>query len=109
MTFLLGRLSRGEQESKPLLIPPEVNQVRLQARTEANYPHYQAVLQTAENRLVWSSGNLEAHPFPGGNGISVDLPSSLLPPGDYVLTIRGLPTAGPPETAAEYAFHVGKN
>jgi hypothetical protein len=31
----------------------------------------------------------------------------LLPPGDYILTLRGLPTAGSPETVAEYAFRVG--
>jgi hypothetical protein len=101
-------LVRGNEEgSNPLVIPPEVNQVRLEARVEVDYPRYEAVLQTAESKRIWSKGDLEAQAFPGGKRILLYLSSSLLPPGDYILTLRGLPTAGRPETAAEYAFRVG--
>jgi hypothetical protein len=105
-------LSRGlvrgnEGGSKPLVIPPEVSQVRLEARVEVDYPRYEAVLQTAESKRVWSKGDLEAQAFPGGKRILLYLSSTLFPPGDYILTLRGLPTAGSPETVAEYAFRVG--
>jgi hypothetical protein len=105
-------LSRGlvrgnEEQSKPLVIPPEVSQVRLEARVEVNYPRYEAVLQTAESKRVWSKRDLEAQAYPGGKRIVLSLSSSLLPPGDYILTLRGLPSAGSPETVAEYAFRVG--
>jgi anti-sigma factor RsiW len=103
-------LVRGNEEgSKPLVIPPEVSQVRLEARVEVNYPRYEAVLQTAESKRIWSQGDLEAQAFPGGKRILLYLSSSLLPPGVYILTVRGLPTAGSPETVAEYSFRIGKN
>jgi hypothetical protein len=109
MAVVLSRgLVRGnEEESKPLVIPPAVSQVRLEARVEVDYPRYEAVLQTAESKRIWSKEDLEAQVFPGGKRILLYLSSSLLPPGDYILTLRGLPTAGSPETVAEYAFRVG--
>ncbi|MGB2887233.1 MAG: hypothetical protein WBC04_06030, partial [Candidatus Acidiferrales bacterium] len=110
MAVVLSRgLVRGNEEgSKPLVIPPAVSQVRLEARVEVNYPRYEAVLQTAESKRIWSKGDLEAQAFPGGKRILLYLSSSLLPSGDYILTLRGLPTAGSPETVAEYAFRIGK-
>ena len=109
LAVVLSRgLVRGNEEgSKPLVIPPKVNQVRLEARVEVDYPHYEAVLQTAESKQIWSKGDLEAQSFPGGKRILLYMSSSLLPPGDYILTVHGLPTAGSPETVAEYSFRVG--
>ena len=109
LAVVLSRgLVRGNEEgSKPLVIPPKVNQVRLEARVEVNYPHYEAVLQTAESKRIWSKGDLEAQAFPGGKRILLYVSSSLLPPGDYILTVHGLPTDGSPETVAEYSFRVG--
>jgi anti-sigma factor RsiW len=102
-------LVRGNGEgSKPLVIPPEVSQVRLEARVEVSYPRYEAVLQTAEGKRIWSKGDLEAQAFPGGKRVLLYISSSLLPPGDYILILRGLPAAGSPETVAEYAFRIGK-
>ena len=101
------RLSSGNEEgSKPLVIPPDVSQVQLEARVEVSYPRYEAVLQTAESKRIWSKGDLEAQAFPGGKRVLFYISSSLLPPGDYILTLRGLPTAGSPETVAEYSFRV---
>jgi hypothetical protein len=109
MGFVLRRgLSRGSEGAEPLVIPPEVSQVRLEARVETNYPSYDAVLQTAEGKQVWNKGDLIAQAPPGGKKVLLYLSSSLLPPGDYVLTLRGLPTTGSPETVTEYAFRVGK-
>ena len=100
-------LVRGNEEgAKPLVIPPEVSQVRLEARVEVDYPRYEAVLQTAESKRIWSKGDLEAQAFPGGKRVLFYISSSLLPPGDYILSLRGLPTAGSPETVAEYSFRV---
>jgi hypothetical protein len=104
-----GLLRGNEEESKPLVIPPEVTQVRLEARMEADYPRYEAVLQTAESKRIWSKGDLEAQTFPGGRRILLYISSSLLPPGDYILTVRGLPTNGQPETFAEYAFRIAQS
>src|SRR5258708_36943861 len=44
-------LVRGNEEgSKPLVIPPDGSQVRLEWRVELSYPSYDAVLQTTASR-----------------------------------------------------------
>lgn len=107
MAFVLERgLLRGGEESEPLVIPPEVRQVRLEARVEADYPRYEAVLETVEGKRIWSKRDLQAEGFSGGKRVSLTLSSSLLTPGDYILIVRGQPTAGAAETVAEYAFRV---
>jgi hypothetical protein len=105
-----GLIRGGVRESSPLVIPAGVSRVRLEARVgvDGDYSNYEAVLQTAENKRIWSEENLNAQTFPGGKKIFLDLSSSLLPPGDYILTLRGLTVAGRPETVAEYAFRVGE-
>jgi hypothetical protein len=105
---LVPGLVRGGEESKPVVIPPEATRVRFEARFEGGYSRYQALLKTVEGREVWSGGNLQAETFRGGTRIFLDLSSSLLAPGDYVLTVRGLPAAGGAETVADYAFRVEK-
>lgn len=106
MVVLNHGLVRGNEESKPVVIPPEVNQVRFEARVDADYPRYEAALQTAEGERLWSRGRLAAQALPDGKRILLYVPSDLLLPGDYILTLRGLPPAGGAETVAEYAFHV---
>ena len=88
------------------MILSDVRRVRLEARFEGNYPSYEAVLQTAENKRIWSKRKLKEQPFAGGKRIFFELSSSLLPADDYILILRGIPAAGSPETVAEYAFRV---
>jgi hypothetical protein len=107
MAFVLNRGQlRGGEESEPLVIPPDISEVRLDARVEADYPHYEAVLQTPEGKQVWSKKNLQAQPSASGKNVRLYLSSTLLPPGDYVLTLLGLPALGSPKTVAEYAFRI---
>jgi hypothetical protein len=101
-------LVRGNEEgSKPLVIPPKASQVRLEARVAVAYPRYEVVLQTAENKRILSKGDLEAEAFPSGRRIFLYVSRTMLPPGDYVLTVHGVPASGRAETAAEYSFRVG--
>jgi hypothetical protein len=102
-----GSVRGSGQESNSLVIPAGVRRVRLEARFEGDYLHCEAVLETADNKRIWSEGRLKAEAFPGGKRVFIDLSSSLLFPGDYILTLRGLPASGPSETIAEYAFNVG--
>jgi anti-sigma factor RsiW len=112
VTFLLtpGLIRGGVEESRPLVIPAGVGRVRLEARVDVDgdYSNYEAVLQTAENKRIWSEGNLNAQTFPAGKRVFIVLSGSLLPPGDYILTLSGLTAAGRPESVAEYAFRVAK-
>jgi len=101
-----GLVRGGDQNSRTVVISPDVSRVRLEARFEGDYPSYEAVLQTAENKRIWSEGSLKDQSFRGGKRILFELSSSLLSAGDYILILRGMPAAGSPETVAEYAFRV---
>jgi hypothetical protein len=101
-----GLVRGGEQKLRTVVILPDVRRVRLEAPFEGNYPSYEAVLQTAENKRIWSKGNLKEQAFPDGKRILFELSSSLLPADDYILSLRGITSAGRPETIAEYAFRV---
>jgi hypothetical protein len=103
-----GIVRGSESGLASLVIPTAVSRVRFEAQFEGDYQEYEAVLQTAENKRVWSTGNLKAQAFRGGKRIFIEISSSLLPPGDYILTLHGVPAMGSPETAAEYAFRVAK-
>jgi hypothetical protein len=102
-------LVRGPEQAPPVLaIPPGVSRVRLEARFEGNYPSYRAVLETADNKLVWSAEHLKDQTFDDGKRVFIELSNSLLDPGDYILTVRGVRIAGSAETVAEYAFRVAR-
>jgi len=101
-----GLTRGGAQESSPFVIPASASQVRLEARVKADYSSYEAVLQTAESKSIWRMGDLKAQASSEGKRILLDVPSSLLPPGDYILSLRGLPAAGSPQIVADYSFRV---
>jgi hypothetical protein len=103
-----GSVRGSEPEWAPLVIPPDISSVRLEARFDSDYPEYEAILQTAENKRVWTARNLKAQASRNGKSVFIDISSSSLSSGDYILTLRGVPVKGTPETAAEYPFRVAK-
>jgi hypothetical protein len=103
-----GSVRSTEGELNSLVIPADVTQVRLEARFKGEYQRYQAVIETPEGQRTWSQGNMAADEFAGGKRVVLNLPSKLLLPNDYILTVHGLPASGNPETVAEYTFRVTK-
>jgi anti-sigma-K factor RskA len=105
--FLAGDLVRSAgQELPTLVIPSEVTQVRLEARVTRDYPRYEAILQTMEGNKISSHTGLEVHHSPAGENVVIRLPRSVLPRGDYILTIRGFSSDGRADTVAEYGFRI---
>jgi hypothetical protein len=103
-----GSVRGSEPGLASLVIPPGATRVRLEARFEGDYPEYEGILQTAENKRIWTARNLKAEGSRDGKSVFIDISSGLISPGDYILTLRGVPAMGAPETAAEYAFRVAK-
>lgn len=103
-----GSVRGSEPGLASLVIPPTASHVRLEARFEGDYPECEAVLQTAENKHVWTAKNLKPQASAGAKSIFIDISSSLLSPRDYILTLRAVTAMGTPETIAEYAFRVAR-
>jgi hypothetical protein len=106
LSFILTPgLSRDIDSTKRLTIPANVNQVRLRLNLKrpGNYPGYQAVLQTLDGAELWQRNV----PRTGaGQAVNVSLPARLVPPGDYVLILKGRATSGEMEELDEYYFNV---
>ena len=103
--LLMPGAVRSSSEANAVRISSAASVVRLQLEPEGEgYQRYRAVVETAEGREVWRQA--EVKPIrPGGSSVAVTLPASLLPPGDYVLTLSGA-GAGGYEAIADFTFRV---
>ncbi len=107
--FILSpRLERSLENGKPLVIPPSVLWVPLQLRLDQDgFSSYDAVLETAGGNQIWQQQNLSSHRTPGGKHvIAVELPSSILRRGTYVLKLTGITPSKHKEEAADYIFRI---
>lgn len=103
LSFLLTPgLSRDIDSTKRLTIPADVAQIRLQLRLKrpGAYPSYQAVLQNLDGTELWQRNLPRA-----GQTATVTLPTRLVPPGDYVLVLKGKTADGQWEEVDEYHFN----
>ena len=62
---------------------------------------YGVVLRDAGGREVWRGGDLR-----GRDSLTLSLPSTLLSPGDYTLTLESLPPGRKPVPAGRFVFRV---
>ncbi|HEX4951295.1 MAG TPA: hypothetical protein VFZ34_31850 [Blastocatellia bacterium] len=102
LSFLLTPgLSRDIDSTKRLTIPANVAQIRLQLKLKrpGAYRSYQAVLQTLDGATLWQR-NLSTP--------TVTLPTKFVPPGDYVLVLKGKTADGQWEEVDEYHFNTAR-
>lgn len=107
LSFLLTPgLSRDIDSTKRLTIPPDITQLRLQLtlKRSGDYQGYQAVLQTLDGANLWSR-NL---PRSAGRAVTVTVPTKLLPPGDYMIVLKGKTADGQMEEVDEYHFNTAR-
>ena len=107
LSFLLTPgLSRDIDSTKRLTIPATVSHLRLQLslKRPGAYQRYQAVLQRLDGANLWSR-NL---PRNSGRAVTVTVPAKLLPPGDYVLLLKGKTADGQLEEIDEYHFNAAR-
>ncbi len=105
LSFLLTPgLSRDIDSTKRLTIPATASQVRLQLtlKRPGNYQSYQALLQTLDGANLWSRN------LPNGRAVMVTIPAKLLPPGDYVVVLKGKTAGGQLEEIDEYHFNAAR-
>jgi hypothetical protein len=87
-------------------IPAGANWVQLQLDLGAgDYKKYQVVLQKEGDEISsWTTPKIK-----GGDNLEqvvLTLPAKLLPHGDYILKLSGIPAGGQPEKLGSYTFRV---
>lgn len=68
------------------------------------FDSYRVAIKPAGQREVFSRGSLK--PTSVTRKLSVTVPSTNLPPGDYVLTLSGDSSAAPPAELEQYSFRI---
>ncbi len=93
--------------AKTISVPPGVSSIVLRLNIEPNnsYLSYRAGLETAGGHQVWSA-NLNKSQRLAATLTLPALPAKKLPPGDYVLLLRGKHPDGDFEDIADYSFRV---
>jgi hypothetical protein len=100
-------LTRDGGELTKVKIPQGTGTLRLRVPLRGDdYNNYRAQLLTGEREKVWETTDLKASTDNQGSFISVDVPSSLLPPNDYQLKIQGSTADSGPEDIGNYPFRV---
>lgn len=102
------RRAAGVPEQR-LVIPAGSQSVQLGLTLTgaAAYPSYRAVMQNFEGGEVWGASQLVASKGRGGAVLNLNVPATVLRPGDYRLLASGVNAAGEAEELDDYyAFHV---
>ncbi len=101
--------TRGADAGPPavLKIPAGTEQVRLQLNLrENNYSRYQAVLQSAAGKTIFTSRQLTAVNKRTGANLALVVPARMFSASDYILTLRGVTPTGEVEDVSKSLFRV---
>jgi hypothetical protein len=103
-------LIRGGDDPQALKIPPGIDLVRLQMRSDReDARRFQVSVRTVEGRQVWNQQTIKPH-RDGAPGaiITASIPAGKLPHGDYILTLSAVSSTGEPEEVNRYFFRVSR-
>lgn len=98
-------LTRGSAEPARVQIPADADALRLRLELPATeHEGYHAALLTDARAEVWAADELQ--PAAGAAAIEVDIPTSVIKPGDYQVKVGGRMPGGPLEDVSRYTFRV---
>jgi len=108
--ILTPGLNRSDAAARKLVISPPVPLVQIELYIEQDdYRSYRASVQDAEGRRIWETKDLKSHSGPqGGKTVTMEISSSLLQSGDYLIKLDGKAANGQFEDAEDYRFQVVK-
>lgn len=107
---LLPGIARSGGVRPKLAITESARIVRLQIGVEPEEPYqtFQVVVRNQNGKQVWNRDNLPAPTSRSGKTISLTLPASVLSPGQYELTLKGVTEGKTTEEVGYYYFDVVK-
>jgi hypothetical protein len=91
-----------------LALPENARLVRLNIGVEPEEPYktYSVELRTVSGRSVWNGENLTARDRRGARAIGLTLPATVVKPGEYELTLKGVAEGGRTEDVGFFYFTV---
>jgi hypothetical protein len=98
---------RGAKTGPParLIVTPQTQQARIELKLSENeYQRYSVVIQSADGKQIFTRDHLEA--AKARTMLSVIVPASKLPHGDYILTLKGVTPGGEIEDVSKSLFRV---
>jgi hypothetical protein len=100
--------TRDPGETPALVVTATADVIVLKASSEREwrYASYRAAVRTVEGAAVFQADGLPASA--DGSAVAVPVPSAVLPPGDYILTLSGRDPAGRGREIADYYFRVAR-
>lgn len=103
-------LARGGGSANRFEIPRQNRMLQIQAvfQTDAEHATYKVEIRTAEGKRILTRGRLLANSNGSARAVILNLQSSMLPEGAYVLTLSGVSASGEIHPLEDYAFTVIK-
>lgn len=111
LSFILTPgLARDVAGPKRLVVPASARLLRLQLDLQrpGAYSAYRAVLQTLDGAELWNQDLPRLRKTAVGQAAVINLPARLVPPGDYMVLLKGAPTGGAYEEIEDYYFSTVK-
>ena len=110
VSLILAPPLRGAGQAPTLSIRPGTNQVAAQLQLEAaDYPAYRvALLNPANDQVLWRRGNLKPRTKGERKAIGVSFSAALLKQQNYILRVSGVAAGGGSEILGDYPFKVVK-
>ncbi len=103
---LLPGLPRGAADRPTLVLPRSARLARLDVGLEPGdeYGRFRAELRTRDGREIFIQNNLKARR--AGQTVTMDMPATILDPGEYELALKGVTAQGTVEEIGYYYFTV---
>lgn len=108
---LLPGSSRGSSSAGRLSLSSDAQLARIEIQLEAadEFPRFRAELRTVGGAEVLTQGNLRGRRNGSGLSVSLDVPASALPVGQYELALKGVPAENSVRDIGYYYFQVQRN
>lgn len=98
--------TREGEAAPPLVLRPAPQRVQVELVLEDDpYDSYAAELQDVDGRVLWKEKSLHPRTAQSGKTVAVSVPAKLLPPGDYVVVLKGI-RGGKTSDINNYTFTV---
>jgi len=108
---LLPGVSRSQAEPRELVLQLSAPLARIEIQLEEmdDYPRYRAELRTKRGEEILTLSNLRSRRSAGGFTVTMDVPASILPAGDYELKLSGEAQGSSLHEVGYYDFRVKRN